>query len=244
VASTPDTSLGPDGGARRDAARIRLGILCLLASGVFSAIGLPLRGPIVLPGEDPQRWAEVALLPTHDLAWAILLPSLVIQLFGFLALWAYVRDTREDALAFWGMVLSIAGNGLFLPSTGILAFSDPRVAPLVQAGVPGALEVATSGVSGALSGAILAGSGLLLLAGSVLVSLVLWRSPRLPRWTAVPYLLHALALTIVAPQSYLLERAGGVLLLVVAGAITLRVWRGTAAAPAGRAGGATAGSAR
>jgi hypothetical protein len=213
--------------AEKDTFRIRLGILCLLASGVLSAIGLPLRGPIVLPGQDPARWAEVAQIATHDLAWAILLPSLVIQLFGFFALWAYVRGTREDGLAFWGMVLSIAGNGLFLPSTGILAFSDPMVAPLVQAGVPGALEIATSGVSSGLAGAILATSGILLLIGSVLMTIVLWRSPKLPRWTAIPYLLHAFALTIVAPQSYLLEKVGGVLLLAATAGITLAVWRGT-----------------
>lgn len=211
-----------------DIARIRLGILCFLASGVISAIGLPLRGPIVLPGEDPVRWAEVALLPTHDLAWAILLPSLVIQLFGFIALYAYVKDTRDDNLAFWGVMLSIAGNGLFLPSTGILAFADPVIARLVQAGNSEALVISASGIESGVGGLILAASGILLLIGSVLVSLLLWRSPLLPRWTAIPYFLHALALTILAPLSYAVERAGGLLLLVVSIAITLSVWRHTA----------------
>lgn len=217
----------------RDALRIRLGILCLLASGIFSAIGLPLRGPIILPDQDAVRWAEVALISTHNIAWAILLPSLVIQLFGFMALYAYVKDSKHESLAFWGMVLSIAANGLFLPSTGILAFSDPEVAKLVQAGTPQALQIASSGVSGALSGPILAISGIMLLIGSVLVALLLWLSPLLPRWTAIPYLLHAFALTIIAPLSYTAERVGGVLLLVVVIPITMVVWRGTAA----RAGG-------
>lgn len=211
----------------RDAFRIRLGMLCLLASGVLSAIGLPLRGPIVLPNVDPVRWAEVALLPTHDLAWALLLPSLTIQLFGFLALYAYVKDSDQDGLAFWGMVLSIAGNGLFLPSTGILAFIDPELARLAQSGVADGAKIATAGVEGPLSFAILASSGIILLIGSALVSVLLWKSPLLPRWTAVPYFLHALALTIVAPQSYVLERLGGLLLLITAAAITWRVWRDT-----------------
>lgn len=211
----------------RDVTRIRLGILCLLISGVISAVGLPLRGPIVLPTEDPVRWAEVALLPTHDLAWAILLPSLVIQIFGFFALYAYVKDTREDGLAFWGTILSIAGNGLFLPSTGILAFADPEIARLVQTGNTAVLPISSSGIESGLGGAILAASGIVLLVGSVLVSWLLWRSPRLPRWTAPLYLLHALALTILAPLSYTIERAGGVLLLIVTAAITASVWRHT-----------------
>lgn len=211
----------------RDAWRIRAGMICLLASGVFSAVGLPLRGPIVLPGEDPTRWAEVALLSAHDLAWAMLLPSLVIQIFGVLALCAFVKDTREDALAFWGAMLSIAGNGLFLPSTGILAFADPEIARQVQAGHAEVLAISSSAIESSIGGAILAASGIVLLVGSMLVSLVLWRSPLLPRWTAIPYLLHALSLTLLAPFSYAIERAGGVLLLIVTLAITAAVWRQT-----------------
>ncbi|MCL4791040.1 MAG: hypothetical protein KJ040_03210 [Gammaproteobacteria bacterium] len=205
-------------------------MLCFLASGIISAVGLPLRGPIVLPGENPELWAEVAQLSTHDLAWAILLPSLVIQMFGFIALYAFVKDTREDGLAFWGAMLSIAGNGLFLPSTGILAFADPVIARLVQAGTTEALAISSSGIESGVGGVILAASGLTLLAGSLLITLLLWRSPLLPRWTAIPYLAHALALTILAPLSYTIERAGGILLLIVTVAITLSVWKHTGSA--------------
>lgn len=213
--------------SRRDALRVRTGILFLLASGVFSTIGLPLRGPIVLPEDDPALWARVALMDTHDLAWALLLPSLVIQCFGFLALYAYVADTQQDGIAFWGAMLSIAGNGLFLPFAGILAFVDPAIAQLYQAGDTGVLAVASAGVQAPLSGALLALSGLLLLAGSILVSLLLWRSPLLPTWTALPYFYHALALTVLAPLSYAVERSGALVLLVVTIAIARAVWTHT-----------------
>mgnify|MGYP003438960035 CR=1 FL=1 len=82
--------------------------------------------------------------------------GLVIQLFGFIALYAYVKDTREDRLAFWGVMLSIAGNGLFLPSTGILAFADPTIARLVQAGNSEALAISASGIESGVGGLILA----------------------------------------------------------------------------------------
>lgn len=214
----------------RDASRIRWGILCLLASGVFSAVGLALRGPVVLPTENPGLWAEVAQIATHDLAWAILLPSLTLQLFGFIALYAYVKDSAQDRIAFWGMVLSIAGNGLFMPFTGILAFVDPVVARFYQAGSAEILAIATAGVEAPFSGALLAASGIILLAGSVLITILLWRSPKLPAWTAIPYLLHAFGLTLAAPFSYTLERAGGGLLLVAAAGITWSVWKGTSPA--------------
>lgn len=216
------------GWSKRDATRIRWGILCLLASGIFSTIGLPLRGPVVLPTENPELWAEVAQIATHNLAWGILLPSLTVQLFGFMALYVYVKDTAQDRLAFWGVVLSIAGNGLFMPYTGILAFIDPAVAHLWQSGTPQVLVIATAGVEAPLAGALLAASGIILLLGSLLISILLWRSPRLPAWTAIPYFLHALGLTLAAPFSYTLERAGGFLLLLAAAGITWSVWKGTA----------------
>lgn len=208
----------------RDSTRLRLGALCLVVSGVCSAIGLPLRGPIVLPQEDPQLWAEVASIETHFLAWTLLLPSLVIQCFGFMAVYAAAADSAEDGLAFWGMVFSVAGNALFLPFTGVLAFVDPAVAALYQAGQTHAVAVSAAAIEAPLAGAVLAGSGILLLGGSVLFAVVLWRSPRLPAWTAAPYLYHALALTLLAPLSYTVERSGGLVLLVVSLAIARAVW--------------------
>lgn len=210
--------------------KIRLGMVCFVAYGVMALSGLPLRGPVIIPSADPVRWSEVALLPSHDLAWAILLPALVLQLFGFFAFWGFMRLRPYGELAFWGMVLSVAGNALFLPSTGILAFVDPVAAELFRAGLESeAMAVAGAGVEGPLSGAILAGSGIMLLVGSVLIAVVLWRSPLFPRWTSVLYLLHAFALTLAVTISYTLEQLGGLMILVVALAMTYVVWKETGA---------------
>lgn len=212
-----------------DNKKIRMGMLCFVIYGIMAAAGLPFRGPVVIPGENPELWAEVALLPSHDLAWAILLPALVIQLFGFFAYWAFMKDRPEGEMAFWGMVLSVAGNGLFLPSTGLLAFADPQAALLYQAGLTDeAIAVASAGVSGALSGSILAGSGIMLLIGSILIGITLWKSPLFPKWTSVLYILHAWALTLAVTLSYTVERIGGLLILVVGVVLTRIVWRETA----------------
>ncbi len=213
----------------RDDKKIRLGMLCFVLYGVMASIGLPLRGPVIIPSQNPDLWAEVALLPTHDIAWALLLPALVVQLFGFMAFWGFMKDRPGGELAFWGMVLSIFGNGLFLPSTGILAFADPHTAALYQSGATdAALTIASAGVSGALSGTILAGSGILLLIGSILIGITLWKSPLFPRWTAVVYVLHAFALTLAVTMSYTVERLGGFAILVVAIVLARVVWKETA----------------
>ena len=114
-------------GRQRQSGRgVRLGIICLLASGILSVVGLRLRGPIVDQARRPDEYVENALSPTHDLAWAMLLPSLIVQMFGWLALWEYLRGTPEERLAFWGMALSVAGNSFFLPSVGVIAFASRR----------------------------------------------------------------------------------------------------------------------
>jgi hypothetical protein len=204
-------------------------MLCLLASGVFTVVGLALRGPIVDPAKFPAEFVTVSTSGTHYLAWSFLLPSLVIQCFGWLALYHWLRGTREERLAFWGTVLSIAGNLFFLPSVGVLAFVSEAAARASAAGDPNALALVTTGIQGPFALPFLMGSGLTLLAGVVLFTIVLWKTPRLPRWIAPLYALHAVFLTVTAPQfqpwGYRLEKIGGVLLLVVTVVIVTRVWR-------------------
>ena len=214
--------------SRRVRSRTRLGILCLLASGILSVVGLQLRGPIVDQKTDPESFVDSALSRKQPWAWALLLTSLVVQPFGWLALWAFVRNTRDERSGFWGMVLSTAGNGFFLPTAGVLAFTTPAVGRLYRSGTKPAIDIADEGITGRLGLPFLMGSAALLLAGSCLHGLLLWRSPKLPRWTAVPYVWHALALTFVAPRSYKAERSGGLALLVTSAAITRAVWKGTA----------------
>lgn len=215
--------------ARRDALRIRLGIALLVLSGVMTVTGLALRGPNPVDGHglDVTAFVEVSLASTHALTWAILLSNLTLQIFAWMALWAFVRGTREEPLAFWGMVLSIAGNGLFLPIAGIVALTAPMVARLYTQGNEAVIAIADSAIFGPLALPFLIASAFALLFGAALTSLVLWRSPLLPRWTAIPYFLHGLCLTFFAQVHFALEFSGGPLLLASALGIAVAVWRHT-----------------
>jgi hypothetical protein len=217
---------------KRDARRIRIGIAMLVLSGVMTVVGLALRGPNPVDGHglDVAAFVEVSLAPTHALTWAILLSNLTLQIFAWMALWAFVRGTREEPLAFWGMVLSIAGNGLFLPIAGIVALTAPMVARLYMEGNEAVIAIADSAIFGPLALPFLIASAFALLFGAALTALVLWRSPLLPRWTAIPYFLHGLCLTFFAQVHFALEFSGGPLLLASALGIAASVWRHTASA--------------
>ena len=213
----------------RTRTRIRAGIALLVLSGVMTVVGLALRGPNPVEGHalDAEAFVRVSLAPTHELTWAILLLNLVLQTFAWMALWGFLRGTREEPLAFWGMVLSIAGNGLFLPIAGIVSLTAPMVAQLYQAGNTAAIEIAESAIFGPLALPFLIASAIALFVGAGLTALAIWRSSWLPRWAAVLYFLHALWLTFFAQVHFALEFSGGPLLLLAALGIARAVWRHT-----------------
>jgi hypothetical protein len=195
----------------------------------MTVVGLALRGPNPVDGHglDVEAFVKVSQAPTHELTWAILLLNLTVQIFAWIALWAFVRGTKEERLAFWGMVLSIIGNGLFLPIAGIIALTAPMVATLYSEGNEAVIAVANSAIFGPLALPFLSASAFALLFGAGLTALVLWRSALLPRWTAIPYFLHGLCLTFFAQVHFALEFSGGPLLLASALGIAFAVWRQT-----------------
>ena len=219
----------------RDRRRIRLGIALLVVSGLMTIAGLALRGPNPVDGHglDVPAFIAVSQAATHDLTWAILLLNLVIQPFAWIALWAFLRGTGEERAAFWGMVLSIAGNCLFLPIAGIIALTAPMVAGLYAAGNPSVIIIAQDAIFGPLALPFLIASAFALLIGAGLTALAIWRSPLLPGWAALPYLLHGLCLTFFAQVHFALEFMGGPLLLASALGIAAAVWRNTGRAAHG-----------
>jgi len=211
----------------RDAARIRAGMVALVLSGLMTLAGLWLRGPNPVDGHSIDRalFLETSLASTHSLTWALLLANLPLQIFAWLALWAFLRPSGQERLGFWGFALSTAGNGLFLPIAGVIALTAPAVAGLVASGNEGALAIAQDAVFGPLALPFLMASAVALLAGGIAFGIAIWRHPELPGWAAPLYVLHTLCLTFFAQVHYALEFAGAPLLLVSGVAVAVAVWR-------------------
>jgi len=208
--------------------RVRAGIALFALAGPLSLGGLLLRGPIVDQSVDPARWAAVASSSSFVAAWYLLLPSLVVQMLGFAALARFTENGPAGRAGFWGFVLGVLGNGLWLPSAGVLALASPSLAALHLAGDPGAVGVLNAALFGPAALPAMAVSAVGLLGGSLAFAWAIWRTPGLPRWAALPYALHALCLTFLAPLSYAVELTGGALLLVSSAAVALAVWRRSA----------------
>jgi hypothetical protein len=204
-----------------------MGALCFLASGILSMVGLILRGPIIDQAVQPEAFSQAAVSSRHVMAWSLLLPSLVVQMFGFMGVFAFLSRSKGDRWAFHGMWMSVAGNGFFLPFAGIIAFITPAVAKLYLEGRPEVIDIANAGLAGGFAMPFFILSAALLLVGSIAFGVAIWVSGTLPKWSAVPYVIHALMLTFVAPFAYPLELSGGVLLLLTTAWITWAIWTQT-----------------
>ncbi len=211
----------------QDLFRIRAGAVALFASGVLTAVGLYFRGPILDIATETEAFMRAASSPSHFLAQTILLPNLVIQLYGFWALYAFLAHTSVDRPAFWGAVLCIAANGFFLPFAGIIAFISPPVANLYLQGNTEVIQVFDLGLRSAFAVPFLAGSAWLLLLGTLSFSIAIWRSNTLPRFAAVLFFLHSIGIGLGAPFSYALEYTGAFMLLVSATWLAWAIWRET-----------------
>ena len=99
-----------------------------------------------------------------------ILLAATLALFGALALYGYLAGSPADSLAFWGMILSLAGEALFLVFTGFFAFASPVVGKLYLAGDQGAIDIATAAFFAGPSTGILYPAGLIGTVGSGLVS--------------------------------------------------------------------------
>ena len=213
---------------KRDVFRIRCGAAALFASGLLTAVGLYLRGPnLVDITTDTQRIIEVASSSQHILAQAFLMPNLIIQIFGFWGLYAFLANTSVDRPAFWGAVLCIAANALFLPFAGIVAFIAPPVADLYLQGNTEVIQIYHQGLYSAFARPFLAGSALLILVGALFFAVAIWRSDRLPKWAGVLFFLHAIGIGPAAEFSYAVEYTGALMLLVSTTWIAWAIWRET-----------------
>lgn len=231
-APTPTDALVIGVPVRAWASRLRAAAVAFVLAGALSALGLALRGPNNPADVDAQAFAEGAAEASHTTAWLILLPGPVLLMAAFLGIWAALIGTRMERTAFWGAVLSIAGNALYMPFLGISAFVDTPAAEAYLAGTTEAVDIVVDAMFGGPGLTVLLISALVLVVGSVAQAVAIWRSGGvLPRWAAIPYVLQVLALTVAAQFAYAVELTGGILLFVSALWIGAAMWRRAGAPP-------------
>jgi hypothetical protein len=184
-----------------------------------------LRGPLIIDTSNAQAFAESVASPNNLIAETFLPLSLIIQLFGFLGLYAYLENPTTQESSFWGMVFSILGNGLFLPFAGVFAFAMPAVGKLYLAGNTDVIQVAELTLGPGTGFAYLIASAFALITGAVLFAIAMWQTNNLPRWMPIIYVIQAFGLSFGASIAYGFEVMGGILLTVFSILFALKMWK-------------------
>jgi len=203
---------------------LRWAAFALVFSAVITLVGLLLRGPLIIEISDADAFARSVASPNNLIAETFLPLSLVIQLFGFLGIYAYLDKPETHGTTFWGMVFSILGNGLFLPFAGIFAFAVPIIGRLYLEGNSGVIEVAELTLRPGTGFAYLIASSFALMIGALLFAFSMWKYD-LPNWLPVIYVMQAFGLSFGASIGYPFEITGGILLLVFSVVFGMKMWR-------------------
>jgi len=177
-------------------ARIRMGLLSLVAGSVLGIVGLVLRGPVPLPNVDVDTWAQAVTGNKYFQAQILTIFAYVLPYFGFWAIYAYlVKAAKVERSAFWGFMCSIVGTSLALPTLGIFSFVSPHLAQRYLQGENQLPEIITQVATGQPAVINLLG-GTIYLIGTGLLGVAIWRSGLLPKWAGLLIALHGLLLVV------------------------------------------------
>jgi hypothetical protein len=178
---------------------VRAGILALPVSGLLTLAGTV--GNLLLipnPQVDPAGAARVAgTTGFFAMQFASNVLGVTLLIFGLIALFGCLMNTRGGRLASFAMVFSISGVGIFLSFLGVSTYAVPALAKVYLNGEHDVMRT-----MGAIFGQAFAANGLaslLFLVGSVLFGVAIWRSGTLPKWAGVLLVISGLFVSVPLP---------------------------------------------
>lgn len=166
--------------------RISLGGIALIVAGiaVLAAIVLGLGSQ-----SNPHTEQLQAVLEADTLAYRLGLALAPVYMaffaLGTIALYAYLSPTRQEKLAFAGMVVTVLFIALFLPIIGVAAYVFPAIGNLVRQGQTEMIAVMDAAFANPAEPGFLIipfFSGILWHIGPVLMGAAIWRSGALWKW--------------------------------------------------------------
>lgn len=212
---------------------IRLGVWALPLAGLIGLVsiyGVFMLGPGgIIASSDNQAVVSSGYFVSQFVGSAI---ALTVLIFGVMALYAYLVNTGQKALAVGALVFSIAGIALDLTEVGVYAYTVPALSRSFLDGHTQSIVIIDHIFDGPF-GVIDFVDFLPYSVGLLLFGIAVWRSGVLPRWAGVLIAVHAPLIS--GLFSVVLSLVGVVLGLVGGGWIALSVMRNPSALREGQA---------
>jgi hypothetical protein len=204
---------------------IRFGMIALALSGLLFTLGAALRGQVDLI-DLGSYVIRAALAPNYVPGWTIILVGGVLQIYGTFGLYRYLTYQAENLIAFLALVLRIGGLALASPLITFLALNAPVTAQLYQQSNQEVLAVVNANFTSPLGLALLSvGAGAATI-GVILFAIAIWRDGRLPKWTAVLFVLGVLLQPFAS--IFMIKLLGLVLVLISTGMMAWKGWQESA----------------
>ena len=207
---------------------VRIGILALPLGGLLTLGGLLGRYNAPNPRADFEAAAQVASSTNFFVSQFVgNVMGLALLILGFLALTAYLANTRSRELALAAMILSIFSVALVLSALGVTTYALPVIARAYLNGQEGAKVIADALFGSPLRSVIFIAVFALYAAGSILFGVAICRSGVLRKGAALSLGLHApLISSFIRPQPNFGVVLGALLFILGGVFISLDVFRG------------------
>jgi hypothetical protein len=202
----------------------RFGLLALPLAGLLALIGLystlQLGSGGILASGDNRAIVSGGYFLSVFLGNILALAVLIL---GVVALYAYLANGGQSALALGAMVSSVFGIALTLSTVGVNAYAVPALSRSFLEGKTQSIRIIDYVFAGPL-GTVSTLAFLLYSAGFVLFGVAVWRSGALPGWAGVLVAVHAPLIS--GPFTVVGSVVGALLALAGGGWIALSALRG------------------
>jgi hypothetical protein len=169
--------------------RISLGAIALILAGLT----LMPQGILTanVPSAPEQNVAFAAGANSLSYRFSMMLVSLSLTLFilGIFALYGHLAQTKQEKLAFAGLIVTVGFLALFLPLTGFAAFVVPAIGNLVEQGQMEMISVLDASFKEPFL-PIQFFAGILWNIGTILLGIAIWRSKTLWKWGGLLFIVY------------------------------------------------------
>ena len=171
--------------------RISLGGIALILAGLTLIPQGILTVNVPSAPEQNLEFVTGANLSNYRLAMMLVGISLALFILGVFALYAYLSRTKQERVAFAGLIVTVGFLGLFLPLIGFGAYVVPAIGSLVAQGRVEMVAVMEQ-ISREPFIVVPFFAGILWNIGNLLMGIAIWRSGTLWKWGGLLFMIYGL----------------------------------------------------
>ena len=204
--------------------RISLGAIALILAGLALLPQGILTANVPSAPEQNMEFAAGANSFGYRLSMMLVVISLALFILGVFALYAHLSQTKQEKMAFAGLIVTVGLLALFLPMTGFAAFVVPAIGALIEQGHTEMVAVMAETFKEPFL-PIQFFAGIFWNIGNILLGVAIWRSRTLWKWGGLLFIIYG----VVGIPSYLDVKVFQIISPTVGGlaqiAVGISLWR-------------------